>query len=127
MQYVCRNGYKIVSLWDGKSGKTYRVHRLMAVAFLPNTYMKEMINHKNGIKTDNRLSNLEWVTRSENALHSYRIGTSSKKGELNCKAKLTKTDVRNIRDSRLSTTELMKIFNVARSTINRARKGDTWK
>lgn len=55
-------------------GKWYFVHRLVAMAFLPRVRGKGFVNHKNGIKSDNRLENLEWVTRSENAIHAYKIG-----------------------------------------------------
>lgn len=48
------------------------VHRIIASTFLPNP--KEQVNHKNGVKSDNRLENLEWVTRSENMLHMYSTG-----------------------------------------------------
>lgn len=64
----CR-GYLIVNLNpDG----TIAVHRLVALTFLTNR--RETVNHKNGIKTDNRLCNLEWVTRTENQLHAVRTG-----------------------------------------------------
>lgn len=60
---------------DGKS-KYHKIHKIYADAFLPNPENKPFVNHINGIKTDNRIENLEWVTASENQKHSYRIGLS---------------------------------------------------
>ena len=65
------NGYQQVCLYNGKV-KRHLVHRLVANAFIPNPENKRTVNHKNGIKTDNRVDNLEWATYSENHLHSYR-------------------------------------------------------
>lgn len=67
---VSGNGYIRVFI----EKKCYTVHRLVAMAFIPQTVGKNEVNHKNGIKTDNRADNLEWVTRSENGLHAHAIG-----------------------------------------------------
>lgn len=64
-------GYKEVALSkDGKT-KTVLLHRLIATHFVENPNNLPCVNHKNGIKTDNRIENLEWVTRSQNTKHAY--------------------------------------------------------
>ena len=63
------NNYQSVSLWNNGTGKSKRVHRIVAETFLPNPENRPEVNHKNGIKHDNRVENLEWVTRSENEAH----------------------------------------------------------
>lgn len=66
-------GYKIVCIRKNKRPYWKLVHRLVAQAFIPNLENKSDINHKNGIKTDNRVENLEWVSKSENMLHAYHV------------------------------------------------------
>ena len=79
-RYVIDNGYKRVSLSGyGKSRKEY-IHRIICFAFIPNPDSKPEVNHKNGIKLDSRLMNLEWVTKTENLQHSYDTGLHPPKG-----------------------------------------------
>lgn len=66
-------GYVRVALCKDDSIKYKLIHRLVAESFIPNPENKSEINHKNGIKTDNRVENLEWATRSENQKHAYQI------------------------------------------------------
>ena len=70
---IARNGYVKVCLRKDGNNYTALVHRLVALTFIPNLENKSEVNHKNGIKTDNRVENLEWVTDRENKYHSYRV------------------------------------------------------
>lgn len=85
-------GYYKVNLWKNNKGKKYFIHRLIAEHFIDNPKNKEEVNHINGIKTDYRICNLEWVIPSENGKHAYKNGlnTVSEKG-LEALSKYNKT------------------------------------
>lgn len=66
------DGYLVVNISGFRHKRNWKIHQLVAIAFIPNPEKKRSINHKNGIKTDNRLENLEWCTASENNKHAFR-------------------------------------------------------
>ena len=67
------HGYLFYPLHKEGKTKQFYMHRLIAINFVPNYYNKPFVNHINGIKSDNRIDNLEWCTATENLLHSYRV------------------------------------------------------
>jgi hypothetical protein len=66
--------YSQVSLWKNNISTWHYVHRLVAIAFIPNPENKKEVNHLNGDRRDNRVQNLEWCTRQENAVHAIQTG-----------------------------------------------------
>ena len=97
---LTHDGYEKVRLnYQGKD-KTKRIHRLVAEAFIPNPENKDTVNHIDGNKRNNSVSNLEWVDRSEQMIHAYKMGLKkSRIGSHNSNAKLTDEEVREIRKS----------------------------
>lgn len=124
------DGYLKIRLYKDLIDKNFLVHRLVGISFIDNIENKKEINHINGIKNDNRIENLEWVTPMENVKHSYKIGIKKpQKGIYNGSCKLTELQVLEIRSLKglKSYNELSKIYNVGTSTIGRVLQKTHWK
>ena len=77
-----KKGYNRLTI-RGIKEENHRIHRLVAIQYIPNPENKSTVNHKNGIKTDNRIENLEWNTQGENIRHAFSNGLNvNKKGKL---------------------------------------------
>jgi hypothetical protein len=96
------DGYlKTMLLDDTGKYRSWMVHKFVMLAFVGLVPNGKEINHKDGVKLNNRAENLEYVTRSENCLHSFRLGLQvRRRGSLNGMAKLTEKQVKDIREYR---------------------------
>lgn len=119
-------GYKKVTL--RRDHKSYQVmtHRAVAMAFIPNPDKKGYVNHIDGDKANNVVSNLEWVTASENCLHSIRA-LGNRHGGVEHSVKLTKQQAVEIIKSDLPNIELAHLYGVSDSMISRIKKRKAWR
>ena len=123
-------GYIYVQLYGENHTKKYFTHRLVALAFIPNLENKPSVNHINGIKHDNRVENLEWVTHSENTKHAFNTNLIKiKHGEDSNNSKLTEKQVLEIRKYQgiISQAKLGEIYGVGQDTICRIMTRRNWK
>lgn len=72
--YTTATGYLRIGIWVNDKQKMHKIHRLVANAFIENIDNKPEVNHKDTIKTNNHIDNLEWVTRKENIQHAWQNG-----------------------------------------------------
>ncbi len=125
------NGYHHVRLMQNNVGKKIRIHRLVAIAFIPNLENKKNVNHIDGNKTNNLLPNLEWASDSENFVHALNNGlVKLPKGEKHKASKLKICDVIQIKDllkKQVLTQDLIaQKFRVSQNAISQIKLGKNW-
>lgn len=130
--WITNAGYCQVHLCDGSTRKAKSVHRLVAIEFLENKLNKPQVNHIDGNKQNNILSNLEWSTRSENQRHSIKTGLrTGVKGSSNKLSKLTEIDIYIIKDLykryKLKQSTIVRFFDVSPATICHIVNGKSWR
>jgi hypothetical protein len=129
-------GYPFVILFADRQLPNAYIHQLVLEAFIgPRPTPRHQVNHIDGVKTNNHLSNLEWTTASENMRHAFAHGlivsshTGEHPGEAHHNARLTEADVRFIRGEgrAIDVDTLAAQFGVHRMHIYRIRRGERWK
>lgn len=119
--------WTFVAKIGGRQGTAHylRVHRLVAEAFIPNPEGKPFVNHIDGCKTNNVVSNLEWVTAKENSVHAWATGLQLPRPST--QRKLTDDQVCEIRTSTKTNRELASIYGIDPSNIWRIKRRETYK
>lgn len=122
-------GYKVVTLHSNGKRKNFYIHRLVAICFLDNPYNLPEVNHINGKKKDNRVENLEWVSRKRNVQHALEKGLTPS-GSKNFHANLTSEQARLVfkaYHAGIPSIEIMEAFNISRHTVLDIAKKATYK
>lgn len=130
-QTITDRGYTAVTLYKNKKRKSSRIHTLVLETFVGDCPKGKECNHKDGVKVNNRLENLEWVTPKENMLHASKNGLlRTIKGEKHRWAKLTKDSIVEIKKLRCNGwlyREIAEIFNVDKTTISHIIRKKSWR
>lgn len=119
---INENGYLRVGLYNNNKRRRYSVHRLVALAFVPNPLGKPQINHIDNDPSNNCYKNLEWVTIMENVHHCIRQGRKV----ISPHSKLSEEDVKNILGSSLPQVKLAEMFNMSKQQISRIKRRESW-
>ena len=123
-------GYKIFVLQKNARREARQAHIIVAEAFVGKRKTGFQVNHIDGNKSNNRASNLEWVTASENIKHSYSIKLHSQKGENNAATHLANKSVseikRLVREKKITQRKIAEMFNISPAAVCMIGKGKTW-
>ena len=124
--YIC------VRLYNEFTNKSFLLHRLIALAFIPKIKGKNIINHIDNNTLNNNINNLEWVTSSENLIHSYKTnGRKQLTGEKHPKSKLSIIKVKAIRllylNKKMTQTSIAKKYKVDQTLVSAIIRNKIWK
>ena len=125
-----RYGYLKCNLYRNKEFKNPTIHRLVAEAFIPKTDDSLVVNHKDGNKLNNHVSNLEWITNAENIRHAYRIGLAEgASGEDNPAARHTEKQIKEVcrlLEKGARNVDILKKTGVTKRAIEHVKARGTW-
>lgn len=120
MQLKCER-YYFINLAKNNKYQTFRIHRLLAIHFIPNPNKYPIVNHKDGNKLNNSLSNLEWCNNSHNIKHAYSLklnkGSIGRFGELSVLSKIFLNNLTGV--YYFGYKDLMKLLDMPKSMIVR--------
>lgn len=135
-----RYGYPCIGLQMGGKQKLVLVHRLVAQAFIPNPENKPCVNHKDGIRDNNNVDNLEWCTQKENVYHAIHVlkkwsssekqrRTSSIIGKQNRKITMDEAiEIRRLyRDGKYSSIQLSRMYELSKPSVLRIIHNKSYK
>ena len=127
-QEITKDGYLKVTLCKNGIQKKYYLHRLVALQFLPTKDTSLQVNHKDGNKFNNNVTNLEWCTKEENQNHAVEHNLMQH-GEARPSAILKESEVIEIYKAKgiLSSAQLSAKYGVSKNTINRILRGEKWR
>ena len=129
-------GYLFLTIYHNKTRKAFYIHRIVAECYIPNPNNLPEVNHNDGNKSNNNISNLYWCTTSQNIKHAYNTGLKNPpmaNGEKSVLSKLTDEDVLWIRQNYIprhpefGTRALGKKFNMSHSLISKIIRNKRWK
>lgn len=129
---MAKNGYLLVKVCNEKGVKRFPAHRLVAATWLQKPSNIVQINHLDGVKTNNKITNLEWVTAKQNIQHAFATGLMKNlQGSASHFSKLQENQVIEIKKELKNYKKglfqiLGKKYGVHASTINKIYKGQTW-